>query len=111
MLNYCPHCGNKIQIGWNSCPFCGNSISVPHIPIPPPQPHSYKDYSQYRGKAIFFGVFGLFLSIIPIMGFIFGSLAIGYGIKSRSGAIALGIITILISTLMIVAIITVSFMS
>ena len=108
-INYCSNCGIKIDHTWNACPNCGVMIVKQKIPsylygqsrLAPQQqrsPYNPIEYEDYGNKALFYGIAGIFASMIPIIGIIFGILAIYFGVKSdKGGSIALGIITILLS--------------
>ncbi|XP_056317474.1 inactive serine/threonine-protein kinase VRK3 [Danio aesculapii] len=43
MLNFCPHCGSKLQAGFRFCPSCGERLpdhpTEEDEPSPPPEPH------------------------------------------------------------------------
>ena len=82
VLQFCGNCGTKLDPSWNVCTECGTPVGgeVAHQP-PPGRPHPqeviYKKESKTFGSlALAFGI----ISFCCCCGFIFGPLAILFGI-------------------------------
>jgi hypothetical protein len=110
-INFCPECGTKVEVGWNSCPNCGYHLKDSYIPesskelepnlsvqepIPAPPPYTYKPsaYTPSQGGSVFGGI-ALASGIIGLccLGIIFGIIALIFGIIGQVKDVRKGLST------------------
>ena len=109
-INFCPECGAKVEVGWNSCPNCGFHLKDSYIsedsqelepnlsvqePIPaPPYTYQPKAYTSAQGTSIFGGI-ALTFGIIGLccLGIVFGIIALIFGIIGQVKDVKKGLST------------------
>ncbi len=116
IMNYCPSCGTKTDIGWNICPNCSFTLQNNNVSLYEEKvsiysyfkPPVYKLSSQntYGIISLVFGILGSILFLFGIVLFVFFSIlaiifgGIGIGkdnsLTKATGGIALGIIDLLL---------------
>jgi hypothetical protein len=59
---YCPHCGGKVNTGYNTCPNCGKTFFSPKKPMTDGEVQF--EYACIFGAILIFGALALWLASI-----------------------------------------------
>ncbi|MFX0134264.1 MAG: hypothetical protein ACFFDN_11530 [Candidatus Hodarchaeota archaeon] len=94
-MNFCDHCGKVLYDQCEICPQCGSLVDIKIVSQQKVVPPSEVGLSKTLGTL------AIILSFIPILGLVFGILAIYFGYKNKENTgLILGILTIIISSLL-----------